>query len=291
MNRVKTVFYAIYPALQVHTWGGLGSQLFAAHAILRLRSRFPYRRIVLVIHTSGVTKRIPELNFNLLAINLRLVDDFNLIIPNNKNDHDNTSKQKFLWSNFKKLGKSLLKYLYFFAEANDEMNYKEVRPWTIMLRGHYTQLKLDEKALREISKSLFREPNLRKTIPEVLVVHYRLGDLMYLEEKSPVSVKRIDQIIDTFPPLKNSILLLADSKTLDSVEFLSNSKNLRYIEVVVTDPITTLELCMVAGNFLGTTSKISLWAAIFRKFILGKASYLPQELKWAERAGLDSNWY
>ena len=106
-----------------------------------------------------------------------------------------------------------------------------------------------------------------------------------------MSVKRIDQIIDTFPPLKNSILLLADSMTLDSVEFLSNSKNLRYIEVVVTDPITTLELCMVAGNFLGTTSKISLWAAIFRKFILGKASYLPQELKWAERAGLDSNWY
>ena len=66
----------ILPALRVHSWGGFGSQLFAAHAILRIQKLFPYRRIKVIIHSSGVTKRTKEVDFSLIGINAFQKEDF-----------------------------------------------------------------------------------------------------------------------------------------------------------------------------------------------------------------------
>ena len=49
--------------LRVHCWGGLGSQLFALAHAYELRKKFPKRKIMLFLHTSGVSERFSELDF------------------------------------------------------------------------------------------------------------------------------------------------------------------------------------------------------------------------------------
>ena len=49
--------------LRVHCWGGLGSQLFALAHAYELRRKFPNRKILLLLHTSGETERYSELGF------------------------------------------------------------------------------------------------------------------------------------------------------------------------------------------------------------------------------------
>jgi hypothetical protein len=48
--------------LRVHSWGGLGSQLFVLAFIYDLRKKFPKKKILLVHHTSGVSRRLFELD-------------------------------------------------------------------------------------------------------------------------------------------------------------------------------------------------------------------------------------
>ncbi len=49
--------------LRVHCWGGLGSQLFALAHAYELHKKFPNRKILLLMHTSGVSERFSELDF------------------------------------------------------------------------------------------------------------------------------------------------------------------------------------------------------------------------------------
>ena len=65
--------------LRVHSWGGLGSQLFALSLIFDLVRKFPKKRIELIHHTAGVTRRLFELDFMLSPkIQLIVKDDFTI---------------------------------------------------------------------------------------------------------------------------------------------------------------------------------------------------------------------
>ena len=57
-NRILNLATKLLPSLEIHIWGGLGSQLYALS--LGLRNDFEKRRVVLVFHNSGVTKRNRE---------------------------------------------------------------------------------------------------------------------------------------------------------------------------------------------------------------------------------------
>ena len=73
---MKFSLNTLLPNLRIHSWGGLGSQLFAAHIVLRLKQQYPGRRVRVIVHTSGVTKRYTELNFTRLGIKIIEIDDF-----------------------------------------------------------------------------------------------------------------------------------------------------------------------------------------------------------------------
>ena len=52
---------SMLPAIKIHIWGGLGSQLYALALKIDLQKKFKTRKVVLVFHNSGVTRRDAEL--------------------------------------------------------------------------------------------------------------------------------------------------------------------------------------------------------------------------------------
>jgi len=79
--------------IRVHCWGGFGSQIFACVIAKRLASLFPARKIVLIFHSSGVTRRTLEIpkgftgDFTVLT-----QDDFRT-----SNAEENSIDPKFFW--------------------------------------------------------------------------------------------------------------------------------------------------------------------------------------------------
>jgi hypothetical protein len=72
--------------LRVHCWGGLGSQLYALSTVHDLKLKYPKRRIKLVLHTSGVTKRLSELDFiHNIDFEIVQINDFHLQDKSDKN--------------------------------------------------------------------------------------------------------------------------------------------------------------------------------------------------------------
>jgi len=118
-----------------------------------------------------------------------------------------------------------------------------------------------------------------------------LGDLLTLKEKSPVSTQRIDAILSLIISKNVVPMLLTDSSQDEFSKYVSQSSMLQKCIPITLDPFHTLQLCIGAEVFVGTGAKISLWAAIFRQFLLQQTSYLPSELKWSAKNGLSVNWY
>ena len=97
--------------IYIHCWGGLGSQLFAWALYLDIERKFPKRRINLVLHSSGVTRRLPEYLFSNKKNNLISIDDFK------SGQKIYNGKTPFFISS-KILLKRISKLLGIFAEAN-----------------------------------------------------------------------------------------------------------------------------------------------------------------------------
>jgi hypothetical protein len=129
------------------------------------------------------------------------------------------------------------------------------------------------------------------TQKNALVVHYRLGDLLHLDEKQPINVDRVEGVLDILRVQTNHLVLLSDSNEEELAEFLKNSMILKFCKPSNYSPNKTLRFCIDADIFVGTGAKISLWAAIFRYFIFKKESFLPVELMWSGDFGLKVNWY
>ena len=124
-----------------------------------------------------------------------------------------------------------------------------------------------------------------------VLIHYRLGGLLTLKEKSPISAGRVDSILSSIISKDVVLILLTDSFRDEFSKYVSQSSILQKCIPITLDPLHTLQLCIGAEVFVGTGAKISLWAAIFRQFLLKQTSYLPNELKWSANNGLSVNWY
>ena len=119
--------------LKIHCWGGLGSQLLALNYYLRITEKFPNKRVVLVLHTGGITARNSEIDFLSSKVNMLKVDDF----------YDNFDKkiiQNTRFVSLKTLLKTLIKFLedYFRFIITDDNKVYLVRPWTYSVRCTYT---------------------------------------------------------------------------------------------------------------------------------------------------------
>jgi hypothetical protein len=285
---VKFSLNTLLPNLRVHSWGGLGSQLFAAHIALRLKQQYPGRRVTVIVHTSGVTKRYTELNFARLGIEIIENDDY--LQPRLKTTLE-TQLQVGRQSKYIKLLKAFLYNSKIVVAANSEYEYRSIKPWTTSVRGHYTQIALVDSIVQEIEVALFAELSNLSIVKSEVVLHYRLGDLLVLNEKNPIDPIRIEELITKFKVNPKQINVFSDSDSSRYQDFVSKSKVLSTLTPLNFDSLSVLRCAIDSDIFIGTNAKLSLWAAIFRSTIGCKITFLPTELRWAEQDGLRVEWY
>lgn len=285
------VINSLLPKLQIHCWGGFGSQLSTLYLILRLRKIQPGRRMKLILHTSGVTRRVNEISWNDFEIDFIQVDDFKDI--SRPDAGRNISQSEIIKIIFfcKNTCLILVRLLGLIKSCNDELSLASVRSWTIQIRGHYTELLFHEKLIDEMYSTLFKDFLLWHDVDTPCVIHYRLGDLMSLAQKSPISPLRVSTQLSRINLSGKSPLLLTESAPSLYKSFVAETYLLKDIDPVNLEPLTTLWLCIQADVFFGTGAKLSLWGAVFRHFKASKISYLPSELRWLPLSSNYIEWY
>ena len=281
---------SLQPNLSIHCWGGLGSQMYAWALAEGLRLRFPSRKLKLICHSSGVTKRHSEIHFVRHKFQVLQKDDF--VGWNSADLSSETSHQSRIQVVRKLLGRLL--DLSGFVIVDDGRNIVErVRPWTFQIRGHYSTQQLTLEVLNamsatstELGQVLSNSNHIEKYVP--FSFHYRLGDLVELHSKSPIHHLRIQGVISHINRDSNrdtEWLVSSDSPAIAS-SFLADSFPDLPINILELDAWRTVLRFINSRVFVGTNSKLSLWIAIFmlnRPF--ATQVYLPREI----RHHLDSN--
>ncbi len=271
-------FDAILPRIQIHCWGGLGSQLYAVVLRLELQDRYPTRKFEIVCHDNGVTQRKSEIS-TFFPGSVISIQDYT---HSDKSDGEVfSSGVNDVKLDSKSLLVKLLRGLSIILDGDQVSGLPRIRSWTLQVRGHYSERMLDETALLQVRNMLrtASKDELPSSNNERLFVHYRLGDLLTLKDKSPISINRLLPVIeDLHRRLGLEIELFSDSPN-KAVELLSP----RDFHVNVAQDFTaidTLRSLINSKYFIGTNSKISVWAVILNSHACPRVeSFLPYELQ------------
>jgi hypothetical protein len=252
--------------IRVHCWGGLGSQLYAWALFEDLKFKFQHRRIVLVLHDNGVTRRKSEISKFFTIAETRQILDF--VEPRIvKNNTINYLPLKFNWSKrfIKKFVKMLLKKtgLVSYCDTNDD--FKKIKPWVLSVRGNYYQRIISDNALMQIHSKFQANGFLINGQSKESCIHYRLGDLLTLTEKQPNEPSRVFQalkILYSHTQIE-TLHIFSDSPEL-ALENLSRYIDASQIKTHSEEILEVFSRLIEAENFIGTSSKISEWVLIFR---------------------------
>ena len=270
----------------IHCWGGLGSQMYAWALLERLQNKYPNRKFKLVFHTGGVTKRLPDLEPLFMQSEKDFVQDFE---SNEKETRNELPSDKLIFAvkkNLVKITKQILVSTGFVASSNNEIEFSKLKPWVVSVRGHYSELRIDMEIINLIrvraknSGSNFDMKVMQNTDLDVL--HYRLGDLLVLVEKSPIDIKRISNAIQSAKVGGDRDLWVLSDSPFHAVDLLKREDP--QIKIKIDDgSLNAWQTLMAMSNaniFIGTSSKLSIWAIIFRSLLLEDAtSYIPTEVK------------
>jgi hypothetical protein len=267
------------PELRIHAWGGLGSQLFAVALLKDIEKNYSFRRITIFLHTGGVTRRIPEVVELFPEISFNYRDDFS------KSSIGAAPGMKTARTWYTSYLKGLLTLTGLMQTCDDDNSFKRVRFWTQSIRGHYSYRTISPEFLLTLNDRLQLASQRIEGNDGVCSVHYRLGDLLNLENKHPI------------PPIA----------ILDELERTCKASDISAIEIYSDSPSRALELLHPHGghnafapdlntvsvlaratqteHFIGTSSKVSFWIAGIRSTVFMKQSSIPARNK-REIAGL-----
>jgi hypothetical protein len=237
------------------------------------------------MHSSGVTRRIPEVVTLFPELEIDFRDDFR------QNISGDSLNNRSLVKHIKKWLHKIATISGLIRSCDDDSSYTNIKWWTLVLRGHYSYRSISDEFLEILSNNIQRSSDsLVSASPYSCVIHYRLGDLITLEEKAPVDAERLTEVL----------LRLNQARDFDEVLVLSDSPDeaLRRIESYTkfrltkleTDSISTIYLSSNAQFFLGTSSKISFWIAGLRSLKGSRNTALPRE-NFRETQGLLKNTF
>jgi len=250
----------LLPALRIHSWGGLGSQLFALNAYFRIKAKFPSRRLIIIHHTGGITERKYELNFpQILVLEKRDYKEAKM-----ESSHLIKSSSSFRKVVGRVLGNRLFA-MGFINRLNTELELSQLKFWTMHIRGHYTRLDIPRKNLELIDQLL---SNLAFKFKdqigggEGLYLHLRLGDLLTKKEESLVTPSELRKAIDRNRKGRK-IYVFSDSSKDEVFSFVGELQDSLYVPA--THPSVVIYLCVKSPLFIGTNSKISFWIAAIRE--------------------------
>ena len=258
--------------LKIHCWGGLGSQLLALNYYLRVQELYPRKRIILVLHTGGITARNSEIDFLSNKINLLKVDDYRAG-SNDKQSHTTDSNSIF---NFVKASIKPLANNFRFVITDDKKVLK-VKFWTFSVRCTYTSNILRKQDIVHMADILGITSNSAEQ--NFTGVHYRMGDLPTLKPSALVPLHSVSKVINDL--VKAGAVIDKVRVYYDSILENSNLQLPKEIdsEWKSVDTLQTISELSKAQYFIGTSSKVSLWVAIFR-WALNTAGdvYLPSSI-------------
>lgn len=268
---------SLMPAVRIHCWGGFGSQLFAILQYWNLQRRFPGRKLLLIIHTSGITRRDIEVQPLLKNIPFKVADDFDGQKGPATNQLNSPNKIEAIKAKLYVLIKAFIKTAGLLSDLENTKAYNSIKPWLLSVRGHYTRYPFssaDVLKLYEVISSVDGEGLGEKSLAGVLTIQYRLGDLLNLPEKGFVDPKLLLSITDSVSEKSHTskTILLTDSPA--EAKHLLDTSN-RNWEVANLSPIATIKICVNSSEFIGTNSKISFWITVFRA-LMNKESHITE---------------
>ena len=279
MSQLKnSCFDWLAPTLRIHCWGGLGSQLFAWAVVEQCLLEKPNRRITLVLHTSGVTQRSSELSSLAKFVEIVQVTDFKL------NEFSIESATKVaLRGRLKKFILRMLKKSKFILSTE---KIEDIKPWTFQLRSHYSRRFIPTRVCENMFNRFVQigllENNFGVT-EDLLGIHYRLGDLLTLENKSFVSHEKIISVIQDLSSrheLNRCVIKIHSDSPEVASEKLSPLRERFVIQQVEQNPWETLSALLQYKSLVVTNSKIGIWAIIFKvRLGLPHLMIAPKEMK------------
>ena len=271
-------FNWLAPTLQIHCGGGLGSQLFAWAVVEQCLLEKPNRRITLVLHTSGVTQRSSELSALAKIVEIVQVTDFKL------NEFSIKSAAKVaLRGRFKKFILRMLRKSKFILSTE---KIEDIKPWTFQLRSHYSRRYIPTKVCESMFNRLVQIELLENSFSEVedvVGIHYRLGDLLTLENKSYVPHEKIISVIQNLSSqceLNRCLIKIHSDSPEVAIQKLSPLRENFTIQLVEQNPWETLSALLKYKYLVVTNSKIGIWAIIFKvRLGLPHLIIAPKEMK------------
>ena len=279
MSQLNYKFFNWFaPTLQIHCWGGLGSQLFAWAVVEQCLLEKPNRRITLVLHTSGVTQRSSELSALAKIVEIVQVIDF----KHNEFSIDSEAKVA-LRGRFKKFILLILQKSKFILSTE---KIEDIKPWTFQLRSHYSRRYIPTKVCESMFNRFVQMELLENSFggtEDLVGIHYRLGDLLTLENKSYVSHEKIISVIQDLSSrhkLNRCLIKIHSDSPEVASQKLSPLGEKFTIQQVEQNPWETLSALLQYKFLVVTNSKIGIWAIIF-KVRLGLTHLIiaPQEMK------------
>ena len=259
------------PPIRIHTWGGLGSQLFSVAVCADLLKQFPSRSIQIVLHTGGVTRRIPEVVDLFPNFHYSYQEDFRSRMNSPQSD---SKSKKF---SLKVVIKNILSKTGFISHCNDDISTQKLRPWVLSLRGHYSYRTITADFLFNLKDSILKKENtLELNNHSICCIHYRLGDLLTLSDKKPISSFFVLSEFETVKERYDFSQLFVFSDSPAEAKRRFSEANTQSLEVPTLSTTEVIATSINADYFIGTSSKISFWIAGIRASVNHNESSLPK---------------
>ena len=250
----------------------------------RLKRRFPFRRVIAIFHDGGVTQRKLDVALLLRENEFRQIFDFSAATSIRKPVRHFVN-QSFLRRNIIDCFKLILLKIGFVGKCDTQTGFEKLRPWVLEIRGHYTKLVISNfdfaSLIQRFPSSILAEFNVHQNNP-IPGLHFRLGDLLSLTEKEPISSERVRQAILMLKMLVdlNSIQLFSDSLPV-ALSILNNFDFDFDLKVLSSD--TSIFFAFIylvrSSAFIATPSKVSEWVVLFRYFLgINGQTLIPKEL-------------
>jgi hypothetical protein len=265
--------------LRIHAWGGLGSQLFAVALLKDIQKASPKRKLSVYLHTGGVTRRIPEVVDLFPEISFNYIDDFSTAKDASK------LRNRSLRTILAPLLKRSLILLGFTLSCDDDSSFRNIRFWTRSIRGHYSYRTINQEFLEMLCQRLEKASKSNESKDGVCSIHYRLGDLLELENKSPLAPETIFEELERLSRISSfsGIEIFSDSPS--RALKLLNPYGRQNVSAPDVDTISVFACATQAEYFLGTSSKVSFWIAGIRSVVFCRQSSIPARNR-REMAGL-----
>ena len=260
-------------ALSVHSWGGLGSQLLALGLLLDLHKTHPNRKFTLVIHSSGVTRRVSEIQNLSMLVDIVFIDDF---VPATSISKVRRRLNSLMLLRF-------LKWILNFTRIVISRESPEfaIKPWTRSIRCHYGLNSITRESVKTISSYIPRISLVDNNTDDFLIgIHFRAGDLHKEKSSSLVSFKVISGLVASTIQNHDGVnwrLMIFSDSSIDE----NSIHELNEIDYTweVKNTWDTFGSLLTPNSFIGTNSKVSLWVALFRWSLeIPGDIYLPESL-------------